>query len=285
MKAGFIGLGNLGSAMARRLIEQGVELMLWNRTKSKTEVFKKMVAENPKTLTEENDIIFLNLFDSVAVEETLFAKNGIFCADCKNKIIVDTSTNHPNKVLFFNEEARNRGAIYIEAPVLGSVVPASQGALTILVSGDNDGFQKVLPYLQKLGKAIFYLENNGMATKMKLINNMLLGVFMTSISEALIFAENIGMEKERAMEIFANGAGNSMVLNAKRDKLLKEDFSPHFSSAAIYKDLHYLQDLSYSLKTPMFLGSLSKEIFAKSFKAGLENEDFSAIYKILKERC
>ncbi|GAB4434728.1 MAG: NAD(P)-dependent oxidoreductase [bacterium] len=283
MKVGFIGLGNLGSAMAKRLIDQGVELLLWNRTKSKALALNQKVADNPKTLAEESDIIFLNLFDSDVVEELLFGINGIFSAKGSNKIIVDTTTNHPFKVLKFHQEAVSRGAIYLEAPVLGSVVPASQGALTILVSGDNGGYQKALIYLQKLGKTIFYLKDAGLATKMKLINNMLLGVFMASISEALVLAENIGMKKESALEVFASGAGNSIVLNAKREKLIKEDFSPHFSSAAIYKDLHYLQDLSYDLKHPLFLGNLTKELFALSYKNNLEAMDFSAIYSILKK--
>lgn len=283
MKVGFIGLGNLGSAMAKRLTDQGVELLLWNRTKSKALALNQKVADNPKTLAEESDIIFLNLFDSDVVEELLSGNNGIFSASCYNKIIVDTTTNHPTKVLKFHQEATSRGAIYLEAPVLGSVIPASQGALTILVSGDNEGYQKALFYLQKLGKTIFYLKDAGIATKMKLINNMLLGVFMASLSEALVFAENIGMEKERAIEVFANGAGNSMVLNAKKEKLLKEDFSPHFSTAAIYKDLHYLQDLSYDLKHTLFLGSLTKELFALANKNNIKAMDFSAIYSVLKK--
>lgn len=280
MKAGFIGLGNLGSAMAKRLIEEGVTLTLWNRTISKAASFKSTVAKSPKHLAEDCNIIFLNLFDSNAVKEVLLGENGLFSGDCANKVIVDTTTNHPEMVLEFHSEAEKRSATYIEAPVLGSVVPASKGALTILVSGSDNGYELALPYLKKLGQNIFYLKTPSLATKMKLINNLILGTFMASICEALTIAEKSGVDKAKALEIFANGAGSSMVLNAKKDKLANSDFSPHFSSAAIYKDLHYLQELTYNLKKPMLIGSVVKDLFGFTFKDGTETQDFSVIYKI-----
>ncbi len=283
MKTGFIGLGNLGSAMAKRLINEGVNLILWNRTKSKAEAVWNKVADSPRDVAKEAEIIFLNLFDSDAVKDVLLGENGVLFADCENKVIVDTTTNHPEAVLSFYEEAKKKRAVYLEAPVLGSVVPASQGALTILVSGDKNGYEKVYPYLQRLAQNIFYLETPSLATKMKLINNLLLGVFMAAIGEAVVLAEETGVTKNTALDIFAKGAGNSMVLNEKREKLIKEDFSPHFSCAAIYKDLHYLETLAYNKKTPVTLGSVTKEIFARTFHEKLENHDFSVIYKILKK--
>lgn len=143
-------------------------------------------------------------------------------------------------------QIKAKGGRYVEAPVLGSTVPASLGNLTVLVSEIQSGYEEALPYLQLIGKNIFYLGSPGWATKMKLVNNLLLGNFMASIAEALVFGEEIGLEKEKVLDILAAGAGNSGVLNAKREKLLQEDFSAQFSSALIYKDLHYMQDLAKS---------------------------------------
>lgn len=282
MKAGFIGLGNLGSAMVKRLIEKGVELLLWNRTIDKAHKFNVEVAKSPKEVASKRDVIFLNLFDSIAVEKVLMGEEGLLSGTCENKIIIDTTTNHPEKVLLFHEEAQRKKAMYLEAPVLGSVIPASQGALTMLVSGSRGGFEKVVPLLEMLCSKIFFLENKGEATKMKLINNLLLGTFMAALGEALVLAEFVGIDKAKAIEIFSSGAGNSMVLNAKKEKLIKEDFSPHFSSAAIYKDLDYLQDYTGKIKAPLFIGSLVKELFGRSFRKGIEKEDFSSIYNLLK---
>ncbi len=283
MKTGFIGLGHLGKAMAKRLISEGIELVVWNRSREKASDLGVKIADNPASLISEVDILFLNLFDSAAVEAVIAGNAGIIKGECAGKIVIDTTTNHFELVLLFHEILRKHGASYLESPVLGSVVPASQGALTVLVSGEKAAFERVLPSLEKIGKNIFFLGEPTLATKMKLINNLALGAFMAALAEAVVFGEEAGIEKATVMDILAAGAGNSMVLNAKKDKLLKEDFSTHFSSSLIYKDLHYLQDLARTLKRPLFTGSIAKELFGMTFGRDMASMDFSGIYRILKE--
>ncbi len=282
MRAGFIGLGNLGTAMAKRLISQQIELSVWNRTKEKATKINAACYESPKRLVEDNELIILNLFDSDAVANVFKMEEGILSANLKDKIIIDTSTNHFQAVLNFHKQVSERGGSYLEAPVLGSVVPASTGNLTIIVSGDEEAYNNAKTYLNLLGSNIFYVKEQGLASKIKLINNLLLGVFMAAISEAISLGDKIGMEREQLIDILLKGAGNSMVLNAKREKLIKEDFSPHFSSALIYKDLHYLQDLARDLKSSVFLGSLAKELYGMTYSRGEQQMDFSAIFKLFK---
>jgi len=283
MKTGFIGLGHLGKAMARRLISEGIELVVWNRTREKASDLGVKIADNPASLISEVEILFMNLFDSAAVEAVIAGKEGILKGECKGKIIIDTTTNHFELVMLFHEILRKHEASYLESPVLGSVVPASQGTLTVLVSGEKIAFDRALPYIEKIGKNSFYLGEPTLATKMKLINNLTLGSFMATLAEAVVFGEKAGIEKAKVLDILAAGAGNSAVLNAKREKLTKEDFSTHFSSSLIYKDLHYLQDLARSLKRPLFTGSVAKELFGMTFSRNLDSLDFSGIYRILKE--
>lgn len=283
MKVGFIGLGNLGSAIAKRLISQDIHLTVWNRTHSKAADFFEDVANSPADVASKTDVIFLNLFDSYAVDTVLNGENGVTKTSLQDKIVIDTSTNHHEKVLSFHKIIKKHGGTYLECPVLGSVVPASQGTLTLLVSGEKTAYECVLPLLNKIGKTIFYLEQPSKATKMKLINNLVLGIFMAGIGEAVAFAEKAGISKETAIDILASGAGSSGVLNAKRDKVLKEDFSTHFSTALIYKDLHCLQDLANNIKKPLLVGSIVKEIFATTFGKNMSDLDFSAIYKIFKD--
>lgn len=283
MKAGFIGLGHLGKTMAKRLISEGIELVVWNRTREKASDLGVEIADSPASLLPQVEILFMNLFDSVAVESVIAGKDGLLRCDCTGKIIIDTTTNHFELAAYFHEILGKHGASYLESPVLGSVIPASQGALTVLVSGGKDAFDKALPYLEKIGKNIFYLEKPALATKIKLINNLALGSFMATIAEAVVFGEKAGMDKSQMLDILSSGAGNSTVLNVKREKLLKEDFSTHFSSALIYKDLHYLQDLARTLKRPLFMGSNAKELFGMTLSKGVDSLDFSVIYKIIKE--
>ncbi|MFZ5981285.1 MAG: NAD(P)-dependent oxidoreductase [Candidatus Zixiibacteriota bacterium] len=283
MKTGFIGLGTMGSAMVERLMAEKTELAVWNRTPAKATRLGLVPVEFPTQLLAECEIVILNLFDSAAVSAVLTGNNGLLTGDCRGKTIIDTTTNHFKDVLAFHGLCHGKGAVYLEAPVLGSVVPASKGTLTIVVSGQVDAFIKVSPLLEKLGQHIFHLPEPGQATRMKLVNNLLLGTFMTSIAEAIVIGERAGIEKEKVLDILAVGAGNSGVLSAKRQKLLDEDFSVHFSAAAIYKDLHFLQDLSRELKRPLFTGSLAKEIFAMVAANDMDKLDFSVVYKILKE--
>jgi 3-hydroxyisobutyrate dehydrogenase len=282
MKAGFIGLGHLGKTMAKRLISEGVELAVWNRTREKASDLGTPIADSPSALLSEVDILFMNLFDSAAVEAVLAGKDGLLKSDCTGKIIIDTTTNHFELATYFHELLKKHGGFYLESPVLGSVVPASQGALTVLVSGDKNAFDKALPWIEKIGKTIFFLEKPSLATKMKLINNLALGSFMATIAEALAFGESAGIDKSRVLDILGAGAGSSLVLSAKKEKLLHEDFSTHFSSSLIYKDLHYLQDLARTLKRPLFTGSTAKELFGMTFSKGMDTLDFSVIYKLLK---
>jgi 3-hydroxyisobutyrate dehydrogenase len=283
MAIGFIGLGNLGKAIANRLIAEGEELIVWNRSKSKINGIKAKIVDSPLELTSQADIMFLCLSDSNAVRSVLENGGGLLKADLTGKIIIDITTNHFDSVMAFYRKIQEKGGSYLETPVLGSVVPASTGSLTVLVSGDMKSFERIKPLLEKISKKIFYLEKPSLATKMKLVNNFVLGSFMSTVAEALVLGEDIVGQKEMVLDILGAGAGNSAILTGKREKLLSGDFSPHFSMAMIHKDLQYLEDLAKAENRPLFNGMVARELFAKSIPAGMENLDFSAVYTILRE--
>jgi 3-hydroxyisobutyrate dehydrogenase len=168
--------------MAKRLLSQGVDLIVWNRTPEKARDLGVEIAESPASLAKEVPVIIINLFDSIAVRSVLEGDNGLFRSDIQGQLVLDTTTNHFNDVADFHDLVSSHGSQYLESPVLGSVGPASQGALTVLVSGEKEAYERALPYLQKMGKSIFYLEKPTLATKMKLVNNLILGTFMATIA-------------------------------------------------------------------------------------------------------
>lgn len=282
MQLGFIGLGHLGKAIAGRLLDCQHTLTVWNRSADKAEGLRAVVAASPAEVARQADILFICLFDSAAVHSVFTQDQGLLAADLSGKIIIDHTTNHFRDVVAFHELCAKAGAIYLESPVLGSVVPASQGALTVLVSGKEEGYTKAQPVLADVGKHLFHLPEPGLATKMKLINNLALGSFMATLAEALAFAEGVGIKKEEVLEILHVGGGQSLVLNAKRAKLLAGDFSPHFSNSLIYKDLHCLQDLAYQEKRPLFTGAVTKELFGRAIAEGMADLDFSSVYSLFK---
>jgi 3-hydroxyisobutyrate dehydrogenase len=288
---GFIGLGNLGTAMAKRLADQGNSLVLWNRTPGKAEALiatlpapnSHSVATHPADLVSKCEIVILNLFDTEAVKQVVAGVNGIFESDCRGKIIIDTTTNHFSEVATVYGLIEDAGGKYLEAPVLGSVVPALQGNLTILVSGDKRSYENSKPLLDQLAKAIFYLEERTLATRIKLLNNLVLGSIMGAIAEAVSIGEVSGIDRARLLEILAAGAGNSAVMNAKRQKLIDGDYSPQFSVGAIHKDLEYLKQMATSMKLEPVMAEAVRRIFNKADKAGDRDLDLSAVIKSMSK--
>ena len=284
MRIGCIGLGHLGTAIANRLIDCGHELTVWNRTAAKASALQATVAPTPAAVAEAVEQVHLCLFDSAAVREVLTGDHGLRTTDLRGKLLVDHTTNHFGEVLALHDLCARAGATYLEAPVLGSVVPAAQGSLTVLVSGSKGGFDRAEPVLRQLGTHLFHLEEPGLATRMKLVNNLVLAGLMAQIAEATAFAEAAGMDRTTALDILAAGAGQSMVLNAKRAKLESGDFSPHFTTSLMLKDLHILQDLAYAEGRPLFTGALPRELFALAVAEGMEALDFSSVYRLFSRR-
>jgi len=282
MAIGFIGLGNLGSAIAKRLESMGEEVIVWNRTKAKAEAKGFVCESSPKVLMEQCDIVLMCLFDSDGVRNVLTMENGLLSANLQGKTIIDLTTNHFNDVVEFHAMIEAKDGNYLESPVLGSVVPASKGELTAVCAGKESTFLTCKPLLEKFASTIFHLKEAGFAAKMKLINNLCLGSFMATIAECTALGEACGIDKKELLEILGAGGGKSLVLAAKTQKLIDEDFSPHFSTAAITKDLHCLQDLAYSLNRPLYTASVTKELFSKMKMMGKGDEDFSSIYQLFK---
>ena len=278
---GFIGLGALGRAVAGRLVDAGHPLLLWNRTPAKTEGLGEL-ATCPAEVVSRTSIVALCLRDSEAVWAVTSGSSGIFAGETTGRTIVDLSTNHVDLALVLHGLAAKGRAAYLEAPVLGSVVPAARGELTVLVSGEPTAFEAARPLLETIGSRLFFLGAPGLATKMKLANNLVLATTLAGLADATGLAEAAGIPRAQALEILAAGAGDSAVLAAKREKILREDYAPHFSAALLYKDLHYLQDLARTLRRPLFTAAAVKELFALAFPLGLEEQDVSVIFPILR---
>jgi 3-hydroxyisobutyrate dehydrogenase len=283
MAIGFIGLGNLGTAITARLSQLGETLVVYNRNIEKIRNLGYEIVSTPKEILQKCDVIFLCLFDSEAVKQILTGDNGLLCEELKGKTIIDLTTNHYEDVLEFHKLVNDFNGNYLENPVFGSVAPALKGELTVVSSGKTEVFEAVKPILEKIAKEIFHLPVPSSATKMKLINNLCLGSFMATLAECTALAESCEIPKAKALEILGVGGGQSLVLKAKTQKLIDEDFSAHFSNNAINKDLHLLQDLAYNLKLPLYSAALPKELFSKMKMMGKGEEDFSSIYQLFKK--
>lgn len=280
MIVGLIGLGHLGHAMARRLIASGQDLIVWNRTEERAFDLGAALAASPADLATECEFVLLNLFDSAAVREVLEGPEGLLGVTLERKVVIDTTTHHPEDVLRFHAQIAERGGAYLESPVIGSVVPAERGALTILVSGDEEAYGRARTLLEKLGQQLFFLGAPGRATRMKLGNNVVLAAIMTGIAEGLAIAERAGISREQALDVLAHGAGGGTVLASKRDKLLHVDYTAQFTTAGLHKDLAYAEELGEKLSHRLILTPLLRELYGQAVAAGKGDLDFSFITEV-----
>ena len=279
MNLGWIGAGSLGKAMLKRILEEGWKPLAWNRTPEKLKDLDVEKASSPEEVLRKNEVVALCLHDSSAVKEVLerLLEEGL-----KDKILVDFTTNHFEAVLEFHEGVSRAGGSYLESPVLGSVMPASRGELTILVSGEEAPFLKVQPLLKCLGKKIFFFSEPGKASRFKLVNNLVLGGFLAILSEAIALAEELGFDRSEALEVLENGAGRSLVLSAKKAKFLDEDFSPHFSVKNMLKDLDYLSEMARKVEKPLPIISEVRELYRSALRRDPE-KDFLLVWQVLRE--
>ncbi|QJA06406.1 NAD(P)-dependent oxidoreductase [Thermosulfurimonas marina] len=279
MKLGWIGAGSLGKAMLGRLISQGWRPLTWNRTPGKLEGLEVERASSPEEVLQESEVLALCLHDSLAVKEILsrLSREGF-----QGKIVVDFTTNHFEKVREFHELVARGGGSYLESPVLGSVVPASRGELTILVSGQKEAWEKVKPLLELLGRRIFFFEEPGKASRLKLVNNQVLGGFLAVLSEAVALAEEAGLERAEVLEVLESGAGRSLVLAAKKAKFLKEDFSPHFSVKNMLKDLDYLSEMARKIRKGLPVTAEVRELYRSALRRDPE-KDFLLVWEVLRD--
>lgn len=282
MKIGFIGLGTLGIEIAKRLISQGVGLIVWNRSKEKAKQLGLDLVETPKDLISMVDKVFIIVSDSEASKKIIFGKDGLVEGDIQGKTIIDLTTNHYRYVVEAEKELKQKGAYYLEAPLLGSVIPAQRGELTVLVGGDQNKFEEAKDIFEKFCRNMIYLGEVGKATKLKLINNIVLGGYMAVLAEAMAIGEKAGLEKELLLEVLSKGAGRSYVLEVKKQKLLEGKFEPHFSVELMYKDLHYAQDLFKDFKAFSMVLQNVKEVYGFARSKDLGHLDFSVVYKIFK---
>jgi len=277
---GLIGLGNMGTLIAKNLANANFNVKVWNRTIQKAKESGLPYTNTLEGLVLEQDIIITILSDAEAVEE-VYSK--ILELPIKGKVFIDMTTVKPEIAKKLAERFLKKGANFLEAPVLGNVLLAEKGMLTILVSGDEKTYKELLGLFSVLGKEVFYLGDYGISSSLKLINNSVLATFMGALSEAIVLAEKIGINRQTTIKVLENGAGKSAVLEVKKDKILNEDYSIQFSTKLLVKDLRYFSEIldKNNLVSPYF--SITNDIYKGTYINGYSENDFCSVLEILKK--
>jgi len=284
MKIGFIGLGIMGSRMAKNLLRNGYDLVLYNRTKSKAEELIAQGAEFTEDLSflaGNCYVVFTMLSTPVVVEEIAFGAGGFVQNMRENSIWVDCSTVNPSFSRNIAKRCFEEGIRFVDAPVSGSLKPAERGELVFLVGGKDDDLEEIRPMLEVMGKRIIYAGDNGQGSALKMLVNMLMGISMASFVEAMSLGYHFGFTKEKMLDILLDLPVVAPILQLKKEKFLKEDFSAEFPLKWMQKDLHLASVSGYEGEIFMPILNIVKELYAYAKQLGYSEEDFSAVYKVM----
>jgi 3-hydroxyisobutyrate dehydrogenase/2-hydroxy-3-oxopropionate reductase len=282
-----IGLGRMGSAMARRFHDAGHELVLWNRDRSKAESVaadtSATVLETAAAAAHEADIIVTSLADDDAMRAVYLDSAGIVEGIRPGSTAVDTSTIDPSTIIEVGAAIDARGAGFLDCPVSGSVSTVETGTLTIMAGGDPDLITRVEPLLSSISKRVIRVGGRGAGASCKLAVNGLVHGLNVALSEALVLAEKAGVDREMAYEVFVSGAGGAPFVEYKRAPYLHpESAVVAFTLDLVAKDLELITGLGASVGAPMRQAETGLEIVRRAIESGMGARDLSAIAVFLR---
>ncbi|MHA2890663.1 NAD(P)-dependent oxidoreductase [Bacillus cereus] len=284
---GWIGLGHMGEPMAMNLLQAGNKVNVYNRSPEKTTYLVELGAtklNSPKEIVEQSDIIFIMLSDSNAIQGVLTQDNGVLKAMRPGKVVVDMSTISPEDSLSFAKLVSEKGGIYLDAPVSGSVGAVKTGQLVILVGGENKAIEICHPYFNILGKETIHFGSNGKGSSAKLAINLLLSIIGQGIGEALLFAEKSGIDKEKVLDMISFSVMNTALFQGKKDMYRKEEFPSAFMLELMSKDLGLIKAEIDRMETILPLAEATNTTYRSAKENGKAKLDMAAVYLELKDK-
>jgi 3-hydroxyisobutyrate dehydrogenase len=277
----FIGLGVMGAGMASRLAESGYDVAVFNRTRSKAEEVAKLgarVAESPADAASEADVVCMSLADQNVVNRIVFGDDGVMSSLHEGGYILDMSTVPPDFARELAAKASEAGRRALDTCVLGSPMHSRSGELRVMVGGDEGDFNAVTPILETIGKEVTYLGENGMGATMKLVLNMLMGVQMPALAEAVVFGERAGLDREKILEMIGKSGYSSPVMTFRCMLMAQRNFELRaFKLGLMRKDMMLVLDECQKLDVPLPVSETAYSMLTAAKAQGLGDLDVAAI--------
>jgi 3-hydroxyisobutyrate dehydrogenase-like beta-hydroxyacid dehydrogenase len=243
VKAGFIGLGNMGSRIAQRLLDHGYQLSVYDRNRAQTEAVAAhggVVAKNIIELARTSDVVLSCLTNDEAVQSVYTGPEGVFAGAKPGTVVLEMSTISPESSRELHKLGAKSGVDILDVAISGSTPAAEEGNLTLLVGGDQELFNAAEPIFQAIAKQYFLLGGPGSGTAMKLVVNTLLGIGMQAIAEAVVLGEKSGLDRGRLLEVLAKTAVIAPAHVGKLARVAVNDYSPQFPLRLMNKDFRLI---------------------------------------------
>ena len=284
-RIGFIGLGTMGAPMAANLAKAGWSLVVWNRTAAKTQPLLRLGAKaqkSPAHVAAETDVVITMVSTPQDVEQVALGPDGVMDGLRAGSVLIDMSTVLPATSRKLAGAATTKQAEFLDAPVVGSKGPATDGSLVILVGGLPQTLARCLPILKAMGKTVIHAGNVGMGSALKLTTNLMLGHLMAGFAEAVSFARRAGLDAQLLLQVLEASTFPSPWYRSKGAGLLKGDFSPHFALKLMRKDFELMKLVGEDTGASLPVTEAIRQLFAQADTAGKGDLDYSAIYAQLE---
>ena len=282
-KIGFIGIGLMGEPMVKNLLKAKYRIKVFNRTKSKAfklQNFGATHANSIKEVVQDQDTIITMLSDDKAIYEVY--NNPQFIKNIKRgSTVIDMSSISPKTTEIIYKKLKKNKINFLDAPVSGGTNGAKKAILAIMVGGERRTFKKNLDILRKLGTPVLVGKNSS-GQVAKLANQIIVGVTIGAVSEAIILCEKTKTNPLKVIESLKGGWADSKILQTHGIRMIKNDFKPRGKNISQLKDMKNILDCARINNTKLPLSYLIKKFYEKLVKNGYGNYDHSSIYKNYK---
>jgi 3-hydroxyisobutyrate dehydrogenase-like beta-hydroxyacid dehydrogenase len=276
---GWIGTGRMGLAMAKRLLQAGCEVAVYNRTRAKAEALEEFgatVVDSPADLAT-CDIIFTMVSGPADLKEVICGENGVLSTPDTPKMLVDCSSVSEEGSNEVRSALSQRDATMLSAPVSGNAKVVSAGRLTLVASGPQAAFETAEPYLGLLGEGVTYVGEGELARMVKICHNVLLGVVTQSLAEIAVLAEKGGVPRHALLEFINNSVMGSMFSRYKTPAMVNLDWTPTFTPLLLRKDMDLGLAAGERLGVPMEVAQATRDLIQKSIDSGHTDCDFAIL--------
>jgi 3-hydroxyisobutyrate dehydrogenase-like beta-hydroxyacid dehydrogenase len=282
---GVVGLGNMGTAFAERLLEAGYPLMVHNRTPAKAESLAAAgatVANSAAELAVDVDVVITSLVDDQALESVAAE---VLAAARPGTVLIDMSTVSPAASARVASLADAASVDYLRAPVSGNPGVVRAGTLTFIVSGSRETLERVDPVLRAIGPTIHHVGDAEQARIVKLAVNLMIGGLAELMSEALVLGEAAGVPRAALLEVMGSSSAGAPFVKYKTEPLLRDDFSATFTTALMEKDVDLVLDAADDNGVELPIARELKDILRGAIDAGYGDDDFISLFLYLRNRA
>jgi 3-hydroxyisobutyrate dehydrogenase len=269
-KIGFIGLGLMGGRLTRRLHSAGWNIQAWNRSPGPAEKVGKegiAIAGSIANLVAESDVILSSLANDAAVKFVYFDKGGVFSTAEPGTVVLEMSTISPELSRLLHREARKRGINFLDVAISGSTPAVEAGTITLLAGGDANTFEQCTPIYESIAKQWFLIGPGSSGVRMKLVVNLLLGVDMQSIAEAVSLGEHLKIDRNVLLDVLSRTAVIPPAFVGKFQKIKTGDYSPEFPLRLMSKDMDLVMNAARTSGADLPAAMVAQAVFAANVPA------------------